>query len=153
MKSSAYVNQWLTEMCVRRWVLLAYQNSDLSEREIERLFGVSLSFVRDLLRLYRETGHVDPKPHAGGTPRSIDGATLADSAQMRGSTSGCNLGGVTRGLPDPDQSERERLNDRSEPAADGVYAQEEIRTPLEVYAEPPPARCQCGLRNAGGYVP
>ena len=61
---------------LREKVLLAYQNNDLSEREIARLFGVSLSFVRDLLKLYRETGHVDPKPHAGGTPRSIDGAHL-----------------------------------------------------------------------------
>lgn len=61
---------------LREKVLLAYQNNDLSEREIARLFGVSLSFVRDLLKLYRETGHIDPKPHAGGTPRSIDGAHL-----------------------------------------------------------------------------
>ncbi|WP_409992100.1 helix-turn-helix domain-containing protein [Plasticicumulans sp.] len=56
---------------LREKVLLAYQNNDLSEREIARLFGVSLSFVRDLLKLYRETGHVDPKPHAGGTAASM----------------------------------------------------------------------------------
>lgn len=60
---------------LRQKVLLAYRNNGLSEREVARLFCVSLSFVRDLLKLYRETGSVDPKPHAGGT-RSIEGARL-----------------------------------------------------------------------------
>jgi transposase len=33
---------------------------------LAKRFKVSLSFIRDLMRHYRETGTVQPKPHAGG---------------------------------------------------------------------------------------
>jgi transposase len=35
-------------------------------RQLAERFKVSLSFIRDLRRQHRETGTVQPKPHAGG---------------------------------------------------------------------------------------
>ena len=35
-------------------------------RQLAKRFKVSLSFIRDLRRQHRETGSVQPKPHAGG---------------------------------------------------------------------------------------
>jgi len=42
-------------------VLAAYQRGDGSQREIAARFSVSLSFVRDLLKLFRETGGIQPR--------------------------------------------------------------------------------------------
>jgi transposase len=55
----------------RRKVVQAYERGEGSQREVARLFGVSLSFVHALLRRYRHTGSVAPKPHGGGNPGKI----------------------------------------------------------------------------------
>jgi transposase len=55
----------------RRKVVQAYERGEGSQRTLARLFGVSLSFIQDLLRCYRHTGGVEPKPHGGGNPGKI----------------------------------------------------------------------------------
>lgn len=52
-------------------VVQAYERREGSQRDLARLFGVSLSFVQDLLHRYRRTGSVDPAPHGGGNPGKI----------------------------------------------------------------------------------
>jgi transposase len=52
-------------------VVRAYERGEGSQRVLARLFGVSLSFIQDLLRRYRQTGSVEPKPHGGGSPGKI----------------------------------------------------------------------------------
>jgi transposase len=42
-----------------------------SQRDLARLFGVSLSFLQALLQRYCHTGSVAPKPHGGGNPGKI----------------------------------------------------------------------------------
>ena len=49
-------------------VLEAYQSGEGSVEEISSIFSVSTSFVNRLLKRYRETQSVDPKPHGGGNP-------------------------------------------------------------------------------------
>jgi len=44
-------------------VVRAYENGQGSQRQLARLFGVSVSFVQNLLQHYRRTGSVRPKPH------------------------------------------------------------------------------------------
>ena len=45
-------------------ILEAYQRGEGSQREIATRFNVSLTFVRDLLKLFRETGSIQPRdPH------------------------------------------------------------------------------------------
>ncbi len=53
-------------MDLRQRILAAYEAKEGSQRQLAERFKVSLSFIRDLRRHYRETGSVRPKPHAGG---------------------------------------------------------------------------------------
>lgn len=55
----------------RRKVVEAYQTGRGSQRQLARLFGVSLSFVQTLWQRYQQTGSVDPKPHGGGNPGKL----------------------------------------------------------------------------------
>lgn len=47
-------------------VVRAYEAGRGAQRQLARLFGVSLNFVQDLWKRYRRTGPVEPKPHGGG---------------------------------------------------------------------------------------
>jgi transposase len=52
-------------------VVRAYERGEGSQRDLARLFGVSLSFIQELLHRYRHTGSVAPKRHGGGNPGKI----------------------------------------------------------------------------------
>jgi len=45
-----------------------------TQKEVARLFGVSGTFIKKLLRQRRETGHLAPKPHRGGQVAKLEGA-------------------------------------------------------------------------------
>ena len=51
---------------IRQRIIAAYEAKEGSQRQLSKRFKVSLSFIRDLMRHYRETGTVQPKPHGGG---------------------------------------------------------------------------------------
>jgi len=51
---------------LRQRILAAYETNEGCQRQLAERFKVSLSFIRDLMRHHRETGTVQPKPHAGG---------------------------------------------------------------------------------------
>lgn len=59
---------------LRQRILDAYKAKEGSQRQLAKRFKVSLSFVRDLMRQYREQKTVQPKPHGGGAVAKI-GAT------------------------------------------------------------------------------
>lgn len=61
---------------LRQRVISAYQAKEGSQRQLAERFKVSLSFVRDLSRHYRETGAVEPKPHGGGAVAKLTEAQL-----------------------------------------------------------------------------
>ena len=50
---------------LRQKILSAWQNKEGSQRDLAKRFKVSLSFIRDFLRRYRETGEVAAKPQGG----------------------------------------------------------------------------------------
>jgi transposase len=58
-------------------VVQAYENAQGSQRQLARRFGVSLSFIQELLKRYHQTGGIEPKPHGGGYPAKIDHQALA----------------------------------------------------------------------------
>jgi transposase len=62
---------------LREKIIQAYQNGEGSLRGIAKRFLVSLNFVWLLLLRFRETGSVDPKPHAGGHPPVMTQECLA----------------------------------------------------------------------------
>ena len=51
---------------LRQKIIDAYNNKEGSYRQLAKRFRVSLSFVQTLLKRYRETGTLEPKPHGGG---------------------------------------------------------------------------------------
>jgi transposase len=61
---------------IRVRIIHSYQNHEGSQRQIAERFQVSLSFVRDLLRRYRQTGSIAPKEYRGRTATKIDEESL-----------------------------------------------------------------------------
>jgi transposase len=61
---------------LRQRVIAAYQAKEGSQRELAKRFKVSLSFVRDLTRRYRQARTVEPKPHGGGAVAKLGVAQL-----------------------------------------------------------------------------
>ena len=60
---------------VRRQLVQAYQRRLGSQRALADAFGVSPSFVKKVLRRYRATGHLMPKPPNGGQKPRLDVTT------------------------------------------------------------------------------
>ena len=52
---------------LRKKIVQAYENKEGSYRQLAQRFSVSLGFIQNLMKRYRETGQVDPLPHAGGS--------------------------------------------------------------------------------------
>ena len=52
-------------------VVRASERGEGSQRQLARVFGVSLGFIQGLLQRYRRTGSVQPQPHGGGNPSKI----------------------------------------------------------------------------------
>src|SRR5262245_38418322 len=56
---------------LRQRVLDTVRRGEGSSRQLARRFLVSVSFVTRLLKRYRSTGSLEPKPHGGGHPPSL----------------------------------------------------------------------------------
>jgi transposase len=67
-------------MDLRERVVAAVDEGEGPQREIARLFRVSVSFVSRLLKRRREAGTLDPTPHRGGPRRVLD---FADRWRLR----------------------------------------------------------------------
>jgi transposase len=63
-----------TDLRIR--VVQAYENREGAMRQLATTLRVNLSCVRRLLKHYRETGSVAPKPHGGGYPAKVDAGGL-----------------------------------------------------------------------------
>ena len=57
---------------LRERVWRVYKEGAKSQPQVARDFGVSASFVRNLVRRQRETGSLTPKAHGGGHPPALD---------------------------------------------------------------------------------
>ncbi len=55
---------------IRIKVCEAYRRGEGSQRALAARFDVSLSFVRDLIRLARETGSIEPRHHSENARRN-----------------------------------------------------------------------------------
>jgi transposase len=61
---------------IRVRVVQSYETHEGSQRQIAERFHVSLSFVRDLLKRFRQTGSVAPKQCRGRTTSKLDHESL-----------------------------------------------------------------------------
>ena len=67
---------------LRQRVLDAWQRGEGSQRQLAARFSVHLTFVRNLLRLYRQSGSLQPRPHGGGRRALADAPVLERLARM-----------------------------------------------------------------------
>ena len=58
---------------LRQKILSAWQNKENTQRDLAKRFKVSLSFVRDFLRRYRETNEIAARPQGGDRRCKIKG--------------------------------------------------------------------------------
>ena len=58
---------------LRQKILSAWENKENTQSDLAKRFKVSLSFVRDLLRRYRETNEIAAKPQGGDRRSKIKG--------------------------------------------------------------------------------
>ncbi|MEH2024060.1 IS630 transposase-related protein [Nostoc sp.] len=58
---------------LRQKILSAWQNKEGTQRDLAKRFKVSLSFIRDFLRRYRETLEIAAKPQGGDRRSKIKG--------------------------------------------------------------------------------
>ncbi len=57
---------------LRQKVIDAYNQKEGSQRQLAKRFSVSLSFVQDLLKRYREDQTIEPRAHGGGAPTKLN---------------------------------------------------------------------------------
>ena len=67
---------------LRQRVINAYEAREGSQRQIAQRFEVSESFVKRLIRRYKETGSVKPKSHGGGAIAVIKQSDLKQIEQL-----------------------------------------------------------------------
>ena len=67
---------------LRQRIVNAYEAKEGSQRKLAKRFQVSLSFVKRLIRRYRDTGEIQPKSHGGGAIAKITRADLAQINQL-----------------------------------------------------------------------
>jgi transposase len=61
-------------MDLRKRILKAWQAKEGSQRKLAERFKVSLAFIRDLLKRYRETGEIAARPQGGDRRSKLKGA-------------------------------------------------------------------------------
>jgi transposase len=76
---------------LRERVWASYHAGEGTEAQVAERFGVSFSFVRNLVRRVRESGSVKPKPHGGGRPPAFDAQGLEALAQRVAQTPDATL--------------------------------------------------------------
>jgi transposase len=76
---------------IRLRIIKTYQNGEGTQRQIAARFDVSLGFVRGLLRRFRETGSVDPRPHRGGPAPRIGERDMELVRELLGEDPGATL--------------------------------------------------------------
>lgn len=62
---------------LRQKVIDAYENQEDSQRNLAKRFSVSLTFIQKLLKQYRNSGTVEPKPHGGGNKALLSSEQMA----------------------------------------------------------------------------
>lgn len=67
---------------LRQKIIDTYHNQPISQRQLADRFTVALSFVQKILKQYRTTGRIEPKPHRGGTQLKLNSEQLAILAEL-----------------------------------------------------------------------
>jgi transposase len=68
VKKGDYLERAAYSIDLRQKILSAWQNKEGTQRELAKRFKVSLSFLRDFLCRYRETGEIAARTLLRGSP-------------------------------------------------------------------------------------
>ena len=66
----------------RKKILEVYQEEKISIRNLAQRFRVAKSFIQKLLKQYKETGDIKPKPQGGNSPPKVQGAYLVTLTEI-----------------------------------------------------------------------
>ena len=67
---------------LRQKIIDVYEREEISQRQLAQRFDVALSFIVKLLRRYRTTGEISPKPFAGGVKLKLNSENLIILANL-----------------------------------------------------------------------
>ena len=67
---------------LRQKIIETYQNEEITQKELAKRFRVSQSFITKLLRRYRETGEIGPKPFRGGVQLKLNPEQITILAEL-----------------------------------------------------------------------
>ena len=73
VKKGDYLERAEYSIDLRQKILSAWQNKEGTQRELAKRFKVSLSFLRDFLRRYRETGEIATRIQGGDRRSKLKG--------------------------------------------------------------------------------
>ncbi len=67
---------------LRQKIIDIYEQEEISQRQLAKRFNVALSFIVKLLRKYRATGEISPKPFNGGVKLKLSPENLVVLADL-----------------------------------------------------------------------
>ena len=67
---------------LRQKIIEVYENEEISQRQLAKRFRVALSFIVKLIKQYRETGEIAPKPFRGGVKLKLTPEQLESLANL-----------------------------------------------------------------------
>ena len=67
---------------LRQKIIDVYEQEEISQRQLAQRFNVALSFIVKLLRQYRTTGELSPKPFNGGVKLKLSPENLVLLADL-----------------------------------------------------------------------
>ena len=67
---------------LRQKIIDVYEQEEISQRQLAKRFRVALSFIVKLLRQYRTTGEISPKPFNGGVKLKLSPENLVVLADL-----------------------------------------------------------------------
>lgn len=136
---------------LRERVWRAHEQGNSSQPQVAEQFGVSASFVRDLVRRRRETGSLAPKPHGGGHPPALDKKGLEHLAQAVARKSDATLEEPGRG--DAPKTQAAPEFQRGASGVEMAEAHAKKRRPCTPAKETPHACDACGVSTGSKWLP
>jgi len=73
VKKGDYLERAAYSIDLRQKILSAWHNKEGTQRELAKRFKVSLSFLRDFVRRYRETGQIAARTQGGERRSKLKG--------------------------------------------------------------------------------
>jgi transposase len=88
---------------LRQRIIETDRTEMITRKELAKRFKVSESFVGNLLRLFRETGDVAPKPHAGGPVPKLNSEQLVSLVEIVEKNNDATLAELSQLLEEKEQ--------------------------------------------------